>query len=114
MIIKGTIRRHSDETDIAFVSDNKWHNLLESPLKSTILSLYSFVLSPSFESIVLGQSVKKELTNIKGNDITTVIFNTPIFQIKLIRYSRGIDGKVIPPDRVSINIIFPTSSSSED
>ncbi len=114
MKIKGSIRRHSNNTDVAFIHEGTWSNLNEGSLKNHIITLYEFLLSPMDTKVIFNRTVKKQENFIKGNKVTTIEFPTPAFNIKLTRYSNSINGNKTPSDRSTVELEFPTTQIFEN
>lgn len=114
MRIRGNIRRGLSGVDVAFVHDDVWHNLTESPLKTNIEQLYNFLQSKEERATLFGRIYKKVRKSNRGNPSVGVSFRGGLCDLTLTKYQFTRDGRPAPSDKVSIEMIFQTISNEED
>lgn len=114
MRIRGSIRRGPGGIDVAFVHDDVWHNLTDSPLKTNIEQLYNFLLSKEERGQLFGRIYRKQHNSSNGNPNTSVRCRTGLCDFTLTRYEKTRDGQPSPSDRVAVEMVFQTTSESTE
>ena len=113
MRIKGTIRRDPGGINIAFVHDNKWHKLINSPLRTNIELLYNFLMSQEERATLFGRIYKKSTRLLPDNSSTSVKFRGAVSDLVLTRYEKKRDGSPSPSDAATVEMIFQTATENK-
>lgn len=116
MKIRGSIRRGQSGIDVGFITDEvnkKWETLEDGPFKETIRLFYDLLLSQDSRRVIGGKIFSVQQRAMGSNNVRSVMFPIGIGRVNMTRFDKLFNGKVAPPDRVSIDIEVPTSNRYE-